>query len=537
MILDQYGKPITARAYRDALAEPQTAKVRFLKREFERHPSRGLTPQKLAAILEGAEQGDLLSQAELFADMEEKDGHILAEMGKRKRALLTLPWSIVPPANATAAETRLAEEVKEWLAARADLDDLITDLMDAAGHAYSCVEIEWGRLGREWHPAKLCHRLPTWFQLDRETRSELRLRDMSADGEPLNPFGWIVHIHKAKSGHISRAGLHRALAWPYLFKNYAVRDLAEFLEIYGLPTRIGKYPPVATEEEKRTLLRAVTDIGHNAAGIMPIGMEFELMEAAEGTQGPFQFMIDLCERTESKVILGQVLSAEAKPTGLGSGVAQLQSEVRDDLKVSDARQVGGTLSRDLVYPWIVVNRGGVDPRRAPRFVFDTQEAEDLKLYSEALPKFVDMGMRIPLDYAHERLKIPKAKEGDEILVAAKKPAAAAPDAEPAQARRRDRLRLAVLRAGDDDPAAAAHARVAQDQELIEQAAAALSGDWAEQLGPRVEELIAHAEATGDFTTFSERLVEVLRSAPVPKLVEALERSGFVAQLLGRTEQR
>ncbi|WP_308197178.1 phage portal protein family protein, partial [Achromobacter xylosoxidans] len=40
-----------------------------------------------------------------------------------------------------------------------------------------------------------------------------------------------------RSGYIARTGLFRVLAWPWLFKNFAVRDLAEFLEIYGLPLR------------------------------------------------------------------------------------------------------------------------------------------------------------------------------------------------------------------------------------------------------------------------------------------------------------
>ncbi|WP_332832853.1 hypothetical protein [Escherichia coli] len=34
----------------------------------------------------------------LFADMEERDGHLFAEMEKaQKKALLTLDWSVEPP--------------------------------------------------------------------------------------------------------------------------------------------------------------------------------------------------------------------------------------------------------------------------------------------------------------------------------------------------------------------------------------------------------------------------------------------------------
>ncbi|MEW5904806.1 MAG: DUF935 family protein [Pseudomonadota bacterium] len=103
-ILDQYGKPIK----RSELAEPQTSKLAQLHREFASHPARGLTPARLARILEDAEQGDIRAQHDLFLDMEDKDAHIFAEMGKRKRALLTVDWDIVPPRNASATERKLA---------------------------------------------------------------------------------------------------------------------------------------------------------------------------------------------------------------------------------------------------------------------------------------------------------------------------------------------------------------------------------------------------------------------------------------------
>lgn len=415
-IVDQYGKPIA----REILAEPQTARVGALHREFASHPGKGLTPGKLASIFTAAEQGDLIAQADLGEDMEERDGHIHAEMSKRKRALLGLPWDIVPPRNASMQEKKAAELVREIMLDMTDLEDVMFDAMDAVGKAYSGQEIEWMRQGKLWMPAVIHYRPASWLTVDQATRSELRLRtDSSVDGVPLQPFGWIVHIHKAKSGYIARGGLLRVLAWPYLFKNYAVGDLAEFLEIYGLPLRLGKYPVGSSPEEKATLLRAVTSIGHAAAGIIPDGMLIEFEEAAKGASDPYMAMIDWCERTQSKAILGQTLSAESKSTGLGSGVANLQGEVRRDLMVSDARQLAGTLTRYLVYPLIALNTTGIDINRCPRFVFDTQEAEDIKTYSEALPKLVGVGMQIPQSWAHDRLRIPQPQQGDAVLSAAK----------------------------------------------------------------------------------------------------------------------
>lgn len=411
-IVDQYGNAIK----REQLAEPQTARVGQLYSEFANHPGRGLTPGKLARILQEAEQGDLVAQAELGEDMEERDGHIFAELSKRRRALLTVPWQIVPPPNPSAAEKRLAELATELLTEVQDLEDVIVDALDAIGHGYSCQEIEWQRVGSYWLPRTITHRPAAWFTVDRATRAEIRLRDYSFDGQALQPFGWITHVHKAKSGYIGRAGLHRVLSWPYLFKNFAVGDLAEFLEIYGLPLRVGTYQHGASEKEKATLLRAVTSIGHSAAGIMPEGMKIEFQEAAKGASDPYMAMIDWCERTQSKAILGQTLSAEAKSTGMGSGVANLQSEVRDDLKHSDARQLAATLTRDLVYPILALNAAGLDGlRRCPRLQFDLTEAEDVTAYAEALPKLVGVGMQIPRKWAHAKLCIPEPGDGEAVL--------------------------------------------------------------------------------------------------------------------------
>ncbi|EEG23001.1 Mu-like prophage protein gp29 [Eikenella corrodens] len=148
----------------------------------------------------------------------------------------------------------------------------------------------------------------------RVTLKHNQLKLLGVNGqEPqdLWPLGWIVHRHQARSGFLARGGLMRSLAWPYLFKNYSVRDLAEFLEIYGLPVRIGKYPAGASDKEKTTLLNALVGIGHNAAGIIPETMMLELLDAASGSGDTFMSMVDWCERTQSKIILGGTLTTQA----------------------------------------------------------------------------------------------------------------------------------------------------------------------------------------------------------------------------------
>ena len=416
-ILGPDGLPITT----EALSEPQTSHYSHLQRELQTHPTRGLTPSKLASILDQAEQGDLLAQFDLYEDMEEKDGHIAAELGKRRRALL-VDWSVVPPDNPTPAEKRNAELLAELVGEIADFEDVLFDVTDAIGKGFSCCEIEWHKPGKYWVPKTITHRPQSWFTVHRGYRQQLRLRsNTTVDGivgEPLQPFGWITHVHKAKSGYLERTAMFRQLVWPYLFKNYSVGDLAEFLEIYGIPVRIGKYPSGASEKEKMTLLRALVGIGHNAAGIIPAGMELDFLDAATGDPKAFELMLNWCERTQSKVILGGTLTSGADGKSSTNALGNVHNEVRKDLRDSDIRQVGSTITRDLLYPLALLN--GLAPdgmRRCSVFQLDVGETEDMAAYAEALPKLVDIGVQIPVQWAQEKLGIPQPEDGEPVLQA------------------------------------------------------------------------------------------------------------------------
>lgn len=538
-ILDQHGNPLQTAA----LAEPQTARIAWLARELARHPSRGLTPSKLARILEEAEMGYLLAQFELFEDMEEKDGHLFAELAKRKRALLTVEWDIVPPPNPSAEETKAAEALEERLRALDDFEDLILGMADAIGKGFSCQEIEWERLGREWLPKKLNFRPQAWFQLDHQTRSEIRLRTQTADGEPLNPFGWITHVHRAKPGYLARAGLHRQLSWPYLFKTYAVGDLAEFLEIYGLPIRVGTYPASATQEEKATLLKAVVNLGHDAAGIIPEGMLIDFKEPADGKHDAFLAMVDLMERTESKVILGGTLTSQADGKTSTNALGQVHNDVRLDILAADARQIESTLRRDLLYPIGALNGLITDPRRAPRLRFDVQEEEDFSMLSEAIPKIVDMGLRVPAAWAREQLRVPEPVDGEEVLEP--RPAPAPLDSPPVDVARVPAKPagpgaagaggvaaasvLAALAAAFPQPESASF----PDQAKLDQAIDALNPTELQRQAEAVlAPIVALINAGQSYDEILAALAQRYPQMDDQRLVLALERALFVADLWG-----
>ena len=384
--------------------------------EFE-HPAIGLTPLKVHALLTQAEAGNMNAMLALFEDMEERDLHLLAEMSKRKRTVAKLDWSIKAPKNADAGEQKYTDAISELMGIIENFEDIITDSLDAIGKGYSCHELHWVREGNVWLINDMQWHVPQRFIIDPFNQRELLLAGNGlGDDEPLWENAWLVHTHKAKSGYLVRGGLHRALVWSYVFKNYSVRDLAEFLEIYGLPLRLGTYPAGATNGEKLTLLRAVMEIGHRAAGIIPQGMMIDFKEAAKGSSDPFMDMIKWCEMSQSKAILGGTLTSQADGKSSTNALGKVHEETRLEIRDSDAKQLAASLSRDVIGALMRINYPNVSPRRYPKFVFDLAETEDIGVYSEALPKLVGIGMQIPAPWAHKRLGIPMVS-GDEPVLA------------------------------------------------------------------------------------------------------------------------
>jgi phage gp29-like protein len=492
-----------------------------LHREFAGHPSKGLTPARLASILLAAEEGDMIAQAELFMDMREKDTHIDAEMHKREMAVKKLDWTLEPPRNATAKEEANTQLLEDLIRDELDIGSIRMDALDAIGHSYSCIELGWGRTAQGlWFPNQIEHRPPSWFTCPPNQRNTLHLRDTgSSYGVPLQPFGWIVHQHKSRAGYIARTGLYRSLAWPYLFKNYSVRDLAEFLEIYGLPIRIGKYPATASDKEKKDLLRTVLSIGHNAAGIIPDSMQLELASITGGGNGgaAFKTMIDWCEASQSKAILGGTLTSSTGANGNRS-LGDVHNEVRLDIRDDDATQLDQTLSAHLVYPMAMLN-GLFADNRCPSFVSDTQEPDDLSLYAEALPKLAGAGARIPVSYVNKKLKIPEPEEGEAILTVGPQPL----PAEPAQ---QAAASLAALAGKTNPPDDIDNTPVDAQTELLSAAAGASIKGWVDVIGSKVEQ-------AGSLEALRDELLSSYGAMDSNELVKVMQLAFAAAELSGR----
>jgi phage gp29-like protein len=447
-LLDAYGREVDSGRLMEEQAAPSMTGVRNIYSGM--HPSAGLTPERLAQILHEAEFGDPFPYLELAEEMEEKDLHYLAVLSSRKQAVAQLDI-VVMPASADREDTRAADLVRTMLRGLA-LESALFDILDAVGKGFSATEIIWATAEREWYPRRLRWRDPRWFVFDWISGEELLVRSLrneepaiAAEGEtvrgshfrgagifaanraaigiqplaePLSPYKFITHVAKAKAGLPVRGGLARAAGWCYLFKNYVLKDWVTFAEIFGQPLRLGKYGAGATEQDKQTLLRAVANIGTDAAAIIPESMVIEFTEARQsGSAELYQSFCEYLDAQMSKAVLGQTLTTELAGGAGSRAAAEVHQSVRRDILSADARRLAATLNRDLVRPIVDLNMG---PReRYPRIELGLPDDADMKQFADIVAMLADRGLRIGQSTILEKLGLPAPQEGEAVLQSAR----------------------------------------------------------------------------------------------------------------------
>ncbi len=366
-------------------------------------------------------------------------------------------------------------------------------------------------------------------------------------------FKFIQHVHAAKSGLAIRGGFARAVAWCYLFKNYGLKDWVSFCEIYGLPFRIGKYEPGAGEDDIRKLMQAVSNIGTDAAAVMPKSMEVDFVDGkSTGAADLYEKLCDYLDRQISKAVLGQTATTDADIGGLGSG--KEHGDVRADIERADARLLAATLQRDLVVPIVLLNFG--EQLLYPRIRIGREESHDTQAMATALGALVPLGLKVGMSTVRDRLGFPDPEPGEEVLGQAPKPAApgiggngnSAPPgatdppgrpmmpAEPGIAPG-GLLRASYFNRGRvaEVIAAAVARKLASDADEIDLAAAAIASEQGRAiLAPLIEPMLAALARGESFEDARELLDQAAASMDERELEAALEQACLVARAAGNS---
>lgn len=546
-LLGPDGEPIVHETLRQEIAGPTLGGTRPTMWE---QVAPGLTPQRLAAILRAADEGDHRDYLSLAEEMEERELHYISVLGTRKRALTGLPI-MVEAASDEQADLSIADAVRD-LADEPGIRDLLDHQTDALGKGYAVSELIWETSAAQWKPVAYKDRDPRHFMFDRLTGRELRLVDAGVpDGVPLAPFKFVRHVPRLKSGLPMRGGLAKPAAWAFIFKSYTLKDWMAFCEVYGMPLRIGRYGPQATEDDRRRLMMAVRNIGTDAAAIVPEGMAIEFVQSKGGSsqQPVFHGFAEYLDQQLSKLVLGQTMTTDS---GSSMAQAKVHENVRRDILHADARQLEATLARDLVRPFVDLNFG--PQKRYPRLTLPVTEPEDLKGLADNLKKLVPLGLRVSESEVRDRFGLADPDEGETVLGASGVETFSRDDDEsdddegaaPARQRRgraansrqkgKTKRQKQPKRKAKKDccPSCAAKARNASeavDDELANVTAFGLS-NWQEVLDPVLEPLRTAVNSARSYDDFLAKLPDALAEMDTDRFVATLAASMFVGRGLG-----
>ncbi len=502
-ILGPDGEPIDASMLSKEIAPPERYGARALVYYSE---SAGLTPARLGVIMREANMGLAKPYLTLAVDMEERYLHYASQLQTRRLALDGVTISVSAPKGVNPKAVDFAES----LISDPFFPDMISALQDGVGKGYSVVEPIWEYQDQALRPVAYKPRDARYFRYDEIGLDDLCL--LQDDGRPGDKIGapyFIKHEPFIRSGPPLRRGLARSAAWAYVMQTFALQDWASFCEIYGIPFRIGKYHPSATQQDKATLLRAVRSISNDAAAIIPEGMQIDFQETS-GNRGEAVFgnFIDYLDRKVSLIVIGQTLTAEVGSSG-SLAQAKVHESVRNDIVRADARQTAATLNRDLLRPAIAMNFG---PQAVyPILQLEMADNEDLAALGDFLDKSVKNGLKVSQKYVRSKAGIPEPEPDDELMGAAPAPAPA-PNNAPAPVDPKPQ-QLATLsctcpncgappratQLAADDPTAVT--ALDDTDALVDEALA----DWREVRDPLLAELLS---AVATASSFEEALANI-----------------------------
>ncbi|WP_018701410.1 DUF935 domain-containing protein [Amorphus coralli] len=514
-LLDQYGQPIKKRELGKPVAGPTLGGVRPV---ISGHPAEGLTPRRLARIHKAAAEGDPLAYFELAEDIEERDLHYLGVLSTRKRSVAQLPMTVTP-ASDDAEHKKHAELVQSWINDEI-LAAALFDMLDAIGKGFSVMEIDWRYHMGHLCPRELIYRPQRWFMFDRDDGETVLLREGVA-GEPLQPHLFAVHRHRSKSGLTVRSGLARVASWAWMYKSFTLKDWAIFTQNFGMPIRIGKFGPNASEEEKDVLWRAVSNIAGDCAAIIPASMviEFEEVDAKTSSSELYEKRADWMDRQVSKAVLGQTTTTDA--ISGGHAVSQEHRLVQEDIERSDAAIVSATVNSQIVPNLVAFNFGPQD--RYPKVRIGRPDEVPLEQFATAFDKVAKHGVTAPLSYMRGRLGIPEPKEGDELVGGRR--AVSIPPGDPGDEPETKPSTNAARRL-----LASRMAREDQDA-LVDRMTRRLEEETAGVMAGLAGEIRAVLEEATDMADAARRLARMNLSADA--LADALARGMALAEITGR----
>jgi len=414
---------------------------------------------------------------------------------QRRRAVTSKEWEVIPGGDSD-IDRRAADSIREQLYAVGW--DRVTDMMlYGVWYGYAVSELIYKREGSEIQIDKIKVRNRRRFRFTPQGELRLLTRSNMTEGEEAPaPYFWHFATGHDNDDEPYGLGIAHWCYWPALFKRNGIKFWLLFLEKFGMPTAVGKFPDSSRSEDRGKLLRALESIQADSGVVIPDSMQVELLEAARSGTADYDKLCSYMDAAIAKAILGQTASTQGTPGRLGGD--DLQAETREDLVKADADLIDESFSRGPVRWLTSWNFPNAQPPIVRRVI---EEQDDLDARSERDERLNRMGFRPTIDYVREHYS------GDYVDTRGEQPAGSAEFAE------------------DGSSVGTTDARAGQIEQLQEAADPIIEG-WVESLRDEV----TAAESLEDLKV---RLERGLGQVDPAELTSVLATAKAAAHLAGR----
>ena len=351
-------------------------------------------------------------------DEVDRDCHGGSVLQTRSLAVVGKEWSIVPARSArrlgrpaaTPQEERIAYYVKETLDA-CNFNQVRQELLKAILYGYYVAEVMWELRAGEVRISKIIGKHPRRFVFTSERALRLLTPQSMIEGEETPERKFIVFTYGDSDNPYGK-GLGQKLWWPVWFKKHGIKYWLIYMEKFGMPTAVGKYPSGTAPALQQTLLDAIDAIQNETGVKIPDDMAIELLEATRRGEATYEKLCEYMDKQMSKAVLGQTATTEGTPGKLGREKAQ--EEVRQDILEADADLLDECLNGTLIR-WIVdYNFPGVDVY--PTIKTHAKPKPDLKEQSEIDERLTTrIGVPVGRKYFYETYGVPEPAEEEELV--------------------------------------------------------------------------------------------------------------------------
>lgn len=474
------------------------------------------SPARVRAAMTQLQRGDFASAGAL-ADALIADDRVQAALGTRINGVLSLPLAFeaaddTPRAQAAAEvleldwweiadEATLAEWMQYGLLLGASLAELVWDTSGARSLPRLQV----------WHPSNVRRKDDRW-QVRQADERWTTITPGDGKWALLTPFGPRRTWPRA---------LIRALAIPWLSKQFAVTDWNQYSEVHGSGTRIGRSPAAATAEERQRFRDDLANLGSDAAIVVPDGWNVELLEAKVGSGEVFDKLISWADKAISISILGQNLTTDVEGGSLAA--AEVHERVRYDLVQADTEVLATALHDEVVAWWAEFNLGSRE--LAPWPDWDAAPPSDELAVAGALSARADALLTLSTAQAQTGLPIDWAALAAQLRIPLIEGAPMAPPRFPTE-------RLAGLRLASGDSLDSARG-FARGQLYSDRLSDVAAGHGSQAARPVLERVLEVVNAGRSYEEIRERLLTEFADLDVDDLAALTESSVVLASLAGR----